>query len=146
MVYTLLGPAAVLVLAGLASVSDAGTSALTTNAGAHGFTAIVFAYASSVANNGQAFAGLSANSPFWNASTLVAMLVGRLGLGVAALAIAGRMALQPTRQVSLGTLHTDSVLFGGVVLGTAVVFVALNFFPALALGPIIEHLKMVAAG
>jgi K+-transporting ATPase ATPase A chain len=145
MIYTLLGPAAVLVLAGLASVTDAGTSALTTNTGAHGFTAIVFAYASSVANNGQAFAGLSANSVFWNATTLVAMLVGRLGLGVAALAIAGRFGMQPTRRVSLGTLPTDSVLFGGVVLGTAIVVVALNFFPALALGPIIEHLKMLAS-
>ncbi len=144
MIYTLLGPAAVLVLAGIASATDAGTSALTTNIGAHGFTAIVFAYASAVANNGQAFAGLSANSPFWNVTTLVAMLVGRLGLGVAALALAGRFGLQPVRRVSLGTLQTDSVLFGGVVLGTAIVVVALNYFPALALGPIIEHLKMTA--
>ena len=145
MIYTLLGPAAVLVLAGLASVTDAGTSALTTNSGPHGFTEIVFAYASAVANNGQAFAGLSANSAFWNVTTVVAMLVGRLGLGVAALALAGRFGLQPTRQVSLGTLQTDSWLFGGVVVGTAIVVVALNYFPALALGPIIEHLKLIAS-
>jgi potassium-transporting ATPase potassium-binding subunit len=144
MIFTLLGPAALLVLAAIASVTDAGTSALTTNTGAHGFTAIVFAYASSLANNGQAFAGMNANSPFWNVTTVVAMLVGRVGLGVAALALAGRFGLQPIRRVSLGTLQTDSVLFGGVVIGTAIVVVALNYFPALALGPIIEHLKMIA--
>jgi K+-transporting ATPase ATPase A chain len=144
MIYTLLGPAAVLVLAALASVTVAGTSALTTNTGTHGFTGIVFAYASALANNGQAFAGLSANSPFWNVTTVVAMLVGRIGLGVTALALAGRFGVQPTRRVSLGTLQTDSFLFGGVVIGTAIVVVALNYFPALALGPIIEHLKMIA--
>ena len=144
MIYTLLGPAAVLVLAGLAAVTDAGLAGLTTNSGPHGFTEIVFAYASALANNGQAFGGLSANSPFWNVTTIVAMLVGRLGLGVAALALAGRFGLQPVRNVSLGTLQTDSVLFGGVVLGTALIVVALNYFPALALGPVVEHLKMIA--
>src|SRR6266851_236605 len=75
MIYTLLGPAAVLVLAGIASVTDVGTAALTTNTGAHGFTEMVFGYASALANNGQAFAGLNANSPFWNVTTIVAMLV-----------------------------------------------------------------------
>jgi potassium-transporting ATPase potassium-binding subunit len=145
MIYTLLGPAAVLVLAGIAAVTDVGTAGLTTNTGAHGFTEIVFGYASALANNGQAFAGLSVNSPFWNATTIVAMLVGRLGLGVAALALAGRFGLQPVRNISLGTLQTDSVLFGGVVLGTAVIVVALNYFPALALGPVVEHLKMIAS-
>jgi K+-transporting ATPase ATPase A chain len=144
MIYTLLGPAAVLVLAGIASVTDVGTAALTTNTGAHGFTEMVFGYASALANNGQAFAGLNANSPFWNVTTIVAMLVGRLGLGVVALALAGRFALHPIRRVTLGTLPTDTVLFGAVVVGTAVVVVALNFFPALALGPIVEHLKMIA--
>jgi K+-transporting ATPase ATPase A chain len=96
MIYTLLGPAAVLILAGIASVTDVGTAALTTNTGAHGFTGIIFAYASALANNGQAFAGLSVNSPFWNVTTIVAMLVGRLGLAVAALALAGRFALPRT--------------------------------------------------
>jgi K+-transporting ATPase ATPase A chain len=145
MIYTLLGPAAVLILAAAASVTGVGTAALTTNSGAHGFTEMVFGYASALANNGQAFAGISVNSPFWNLTTIVAMLVGRLGLGVAALALAGRFALQPIRSVTLGTLTTDNVLFAGVVIGTAIVVVALNFFPALALGPIVEHLQMIAA-
>jgi potassium-transporting ATPase potassium-binding subunit len=145
MIYTLLGPAAVLILAAAASVTGVATAALTTNSGAHGFSEMVFGYASALANNGQAFAGISVNSPFWNLTTIVAMLVGRLGLGVAALALAGRFALQPIRSVTLGTLTTDNVLFAGVVIGTAIVVVALNFFPALALGPIVEHLKMIAA-
>jgi K+-transporting ATPase ATPase A chain len=70
------------------------------------------------------------------------MLVGRLGLGVLALAVAGRFGLQPIRRVSLGTLPTATVLFGGVVVGTAILVVALNYFPALALGPIVEHLRL----
>jgi len=73
------------------------------------------------------------------------MLVGRLCLGVLALALAGRFGLQPIRPLSLGTLPTDSVLFAGLVVGTAVVVSALNFLPALARGPVVEHLKMVAA-
>jgi K+-transporting ATPase ATPase A chain len=144
MVYTLLGPAALLLLAAIASVTDAGTSALSTNDGAHGFTEMVFGYASALGNNGQAFGGLNANSPFWNVTTIIAMLVGRLGLGVVALAVSARFGLQPIRRMSLGTLPTDSVLFGGVVVGTAIVVVALNYFPALALGPIVEHLRLFA--
>jgi K+-transporting ATPase ATPase A chain len=142
MIYTLLGPAALLVLAAIASVTDAGTSGLTTNDGAHGFTEMVFGYASALGNNGQSFGGLNANSPFWNVTTIIAMLVGRLGLGVLALAVAGRFGLQPIRRVSLGTLPTATVLFGGVVVGTAILVVALNYFPALALGPIVEHLRL----
>jgi K+-transporting ATPase ATPase A chain len=145
MFYTVLGPAALLTLAAIASVTEAGTAALTTNDGVHGFTGIVFGYASALANNGQAFGGLSVNNPFWNVTTIIAMLVGRLGLGVVALALAGRFGMQPIRSTSPGTLPTASVLFAGVVVGTAVVVVALNYFPALALGPIVEHLRLSAA-
>jgi K+-transporting ATPase ATPase A chain len=145
MIYTLLGPAAVLMLAAVAVVTDAGTGALTTNTGPHGFTEIVFAYATSLANNGQSFGGLSANTPFWNATTVLAMLIGRLGLGVLALALAGRFGVQPRRPHSPGTLPTDSLLFATLVTGTAVVVSALNFLPALPLGPIVEHLRMIAA-
>jgi K+-transporting ATPase ATPase A chain len=103
---------------------------------------MVFGYASALGNNGQSFGGLNANSPFWNVTTIIAMLVGRLGLGVLALAVAGRFGLQPIRRASLGTLPTATVLFGGVVVGTAILVVALNYFPALALGPIVEHLRL----
>jgi potassium-transporting ATPase potassium-binding subunit len=136
-VYTLLGPG-LRPRVGCTGLGDnAGISSLTTNSGAHGFTAVVFASASALANNGQAFAGLSANSPFWNLTTILAMLVGRLGLGVAAMALAGRFGEQPIRRPSLGTLQTDTWLFAGVGIATAIVVVALNYFPALALGPII---------
>ena len=133
--YTLLTPAVVLVLTGLAVATQAGTAGLTTNTGAHGFTEILFAYASSMANNGQNMAGLSANSVFYNATTGVAMLAGRFGLAALALALAGRFAAQRRWPTTSGTLPSDTVMFGALVLGTIVLVGALSFLPALALGP-----------
>lgn len=138
-VYTLLAPLALLAFTALAVVTDAGRAGLTTNDGAHGFTAILFAYTSAMANNGQNFAGLSANSPFYNVTTALAMLVGRFGLAIPALALAGLFARQPRRRASLGTLPTDSLQFAVILLGTALLVGALSYFPALALGPIIEE-------
>ncbi|HLH21633.1 MAG TPA: potassium-transporting ATPase subunit KdpA [Chloroflexota bacterium] len=138
--YTLLGPLVVLVPTAVAVVTDWGLAGLTTNSGPHGFTEILFAYASSAANNGQNFAGLSANTPFYNLSTAVAMMGGRLGLGITALALAGLLVRQPRRRVTLGTLPTDSVLFGTILTGTAVLVVGLTYLPALTLGPGIEAL------
>ncbi len=106
-------------------------------------TAVSFS-TTTMANNGQVFAGLSANSPFYNLTTIVTMLAGRFGLGVLALALAGIVATQRRRPATLGTLPTDSLQFGVVIIGTAILVGALTFLPAYALGPIVEHLQMVA--
>jgi K+-transporting ATPase ATPase A chain len=142
-VYTLIGPAGLLLLTALAAVTPAGLAGLTTNSGAHGLTEMFYAYASSFTNNGQTFAGLSANSPFYNVSTVVVMLLGRFALALPALALAGRFAMQPHRESTKGTLPTDTVLFGAVIVGTALVVVALTYLPVVALGPIVEHLMML---
>src|SRR5262245_52453819 len=142
-VYTLIGPAGVLLPAALASVTSAGLAGLTTNSGPHGLTEMLYAYTSSFANNGQTFAGLSANSTFYNVTTAVVMLFGRFGLAIPALLFAQRIALQPTRQPTRGTLPTDSVLFAVIVIGTALIVVALTYLPVIALGPLIEQLKLL---
>jgi K+-transporting ATPase ATPase A chain len=139
-IYMLVGPLAVLVPAAMAAVSPAGLAGLTTNQGTHGFTEIVFAFASSTANNGQTMAGLSANSLFYNIATAVSMLVGRFGLAVPALALAGHFALQKRRVETASALPVDTLAFAAVMVTTAVVLGALTFFPALALGPIAEQL------
>ena len=92
---------------------------------------------------GLAFAGLSANSPFYNVTTTVAMLLGRFGLAIPALILAGRFALQPAREPGQGAIRTDTLLFGIIVVATALIVVALTYLPAVALGPIIEHLTML---
>jgi K+-transporting ATPase ATPase A chain len=93
-----------------------------------------------MANNGQNFAGLSANSPFYNISTAVAMVAGRFGLAIPALALAGLFAQQARKPIRDGVIRTDTPLFGGLVIGAALIVGALSYFPALALGPIVEHL------
>ncbi len=144
-IYTLLGSLAVLPLTALAVVSNAGLAGLTTNDGAHGLTEILYAYATSMANNGQNMAGLSANSPFYNWTTAMAMLVGRIGLGVAALALAGRFVLQTSRIASTAAIPTETPMFAAVVTGTALLVGGLTFLPVLALGPIVEQLIMASA-
>lgn len=138
--YMLLAPGVILPLTAAAVLAPAGLAGLTTNAGAHGFTEIFYAYASAFGNNGQNFAGLSANSPFYNVTTGVAMLLGRFALPVTALALAGRFARRaPAAGLEAGAVPTGTVLFGTIVLGAALVLGALTFFPALALGPLAEH-------
>jgi K+-transporting ATPase ATPase A chain len=137
--YALASSFAILIPSAVAVVASDGLAGLTTNSGAHGFTEIFYAYTSSFTNNGQNFAGLSANSPFYNYSTAIAMLIGRIGLGVAALGLAGLLARQSRRTISTGSFPTDSPLFGSVVIGTALIVVGLSFLPAIALGPLIEH-------
>jgi K+-transporting ATPase ATPase A chain len=141
-VYTLVGPVVVLALTALAVVTNAGRSGLTTNTGVHGFTEILFAYASSFANNGQTMAGLSANNIFYNTTTIVAMLTGRYVLAVLALALAGRFAAASRRPTSRGAVPSDGVTFGILLTGTALLVGALNFLPALAIGPIVEYFSM----
>jgi potassium-transporting ATPase A subunit len=115
--YVVIGSATLLPLTALAVVTEGGTAGLTTNDGPHGFTEIFFAYASSLANNGQNFAGLSANSAFYNLTTAIAMLVGRFGYAVLALALAGAFAVQGRRPLSAGTLPTDSPIFAAMLVG-----------------------------
>jgi K+-transporting ATPase ATPase A chain len=140
--YALLTPAVVLILAALALTAKVGLAGLTTNNGPHGLTEVIFAYASSMANNGQTMASLNANSLFYNATTAVAMLAGRFGLAALALALAGRVAAQQRLATTSGTLPSDTFAFGALVFGTVLVVGALNFLPALALGPVLEALQV----
>jgi len=141
-VYTLVAPVTVLALTALASVTKPGLAGLTTNAGPHGFTEILFAYASTFANNGQSMAGLSANNNFYNITTIIAMLAGRYVLAVLALSLAGRFAAMSRRSPSAGTMPSDGFVFGVLLTGTVLLLGALNFLPALALGPIVEHFSI----
>ena len=141
-VYTLVGPVTVLALTALAVVTKPGLGGLTTNTGPHGFTEILFAYASAFANNGQSMAGLSANNIFYNITTIAAMLAGRYVLGVLALALAGRFAAISRRALSRGAMPSDGITFGVLLTVTALLVGALNFLPALAMGPVVEHFSM----
>jgi K+-transporting ATPase ATPase A chain len=139
MLYTLAGPACVLALTAVAVTSRGGLAGLVTNTGPHGLTEILCAYASSVANNGQSFAGLNANTTFYNLTTALAMLIGRFALVIPALALAGQFAGQGRAPVHEGTLRTDTLTFG-VALAVSICLVAgLCYFPVLALGPLLER-------
>ncbi|PPK73859.1 K+-transporting ATPase ATPase A chain [Methylobacter tundripaludum] len=128
----------------LAVMLEAGKTAVA-NPGAHGFSEILYAFSSAAGNNGSAFAGLSANSPFYNIALATAMLVGRYGIIVPVLAIAGSLAAKKTVPTTVGTLPTHTPLFVMLLIGTVLLVGALTFVPALALGPVVEHLIMVAA-
>ncbi len=141
MLYALLTPAVVLVLAAVALTTRAGLAGLTTNPGARGLTEVMFAYASSMANNGQTMASLNANSLFYNGTTAIAMLAGRFGLAGLALALAGRFAAQRRVADTAGALPSDTFTFGALVFGVILIVGALNFLPALALGPFLDALR-----
>jgi len=128
----------------LAVMVEAGKSAVA-SPGAHGFSEILYAFSSAAGNNGSAFAGLSANSPFYNIALGVAMLIGRYGIIIPVLAIAGSLAAKKTVPASVGTLPTHTPLFVMLLIGTVILVGALTFVPALALGPVVEHLMMNAA-
>jgi K+-transporting ATPase ATPase A chain len=112
------------------------------NAGPHGFSEILYAYSSASENNGSAFAGINANTPWYNVTTGLAMQFGRFMFILPLLAIAGTLAAKKKVPVSVGTLPTHGPLFVGLLVATVVVVGALTFFPALALGPIVEHFLM----
>ncbi len=118
--------------------------AATNNAGPHGFTEILYLYVSSTGNNGSAFAGISANTPFYNLTGAVAMFVGRFWMIIPAMAIAGALAAKKVVPASSGTFPTTGGLFIGLVTGVVLIVGGLTFFPALALGPIVEQLAMRA--
>ncbi len=113
-------------------------------AGPHGFSEALYAYTSATANNGSAFAGLSANTPFWNTTLGIAMMIGRFFVVIPALAVAGALAAKKTLPVSAGTFPTSGPLFVGLSIGVILIVGGLTFFPALALGPIVEHFAMLA--
>ena len=116
----------------------------TGNPGPHGFSEILYAFSSVAANNGSAFAGLSANTMFYNVLLGIGMLIGRFFVIVPAMAIAGSLASKKTLGASAGTFPTNGPLFVGLVIGVILIVGGLTFFPALALGPIVEHLAMAA--
>jgi len=114
------------------------------NAGPHGFTEVLYAYTSQTGNNGSAFAGLNGNTLFYNITGAVAMFVGRFFMIIPAMAIAGSLVEKKSIAASVGTFPTTGGLFIGLVVGVIVIVGGLTFFPALALGPIVEHLAMTA--
>ena len=133
---------AILVGTAIAVSTGAGTSSIA-NPGSHGFSEILYAFSSGVGNNGSAFAGLSANTTFYNIAIGIAMLVGRFWILVPVLAIAGSLAKKKHVPESAGTLRTDGPMFAGLLIAVVLVVGALSFIPALALGPIVEHLIMI---
>jgi K+-transporting ATPase ATPase A chain len=124
-----------------ASVSSYGLSSLN-NAGPHGFSEILYAYSSAAGNNGSAFAGLNANTVFYNLTLGFGMLIGRFGVIIPVLAIAGNMAKKKITPLSAGTFHTDNWLFIGLLIAVILIVGGLTHFPALSLGPVIDHLLM----
>ena len=135
-------PMAVLLGTALAVSLKDGTAGVL-NGGAHGFSEILYAFSSASNNNGSAFAGLSANTPFYNYALGVAMFVGRYALAVPVLALAGSLVRKKKVPVSAGTMQTDNWLFVLLLVGVVVIFGGLTFVPALALGPIVEQLQMI---
>jgi K+-transporting ATPase ATPase A chain len=134
----------ILVGSAVACSSSAGLAGLN-NQGPHGLSEILYAYSSAAANNGSAFAGLNANTNFYNLTLGAAMFLGRFVVALAVLAIAGNLASKKTVPTSPGTLPTNNFTFACVLLAVIVIVAALTFFPSLCLGPIVEHGLMQAS-
>jgi potassium-transporting ATPase potassium-binding subunit len=143
MLSVLISSLTILVFTAVAVVAKFGTSSIA-NPGPHGLSEILYAYTSSVGNNGSAFGGLNANTLWYNVSTAFAMLLGRFFVVIPILAIAGHLATKKTTPESLGTFPVTGPLFSVLLVCTILIVGALTFFPALSLGPILEHLLMVA--
>ena len=139
MITALVLGASILGFTALASVLPEGTAG-PLNAGPHGFSEILYAYSSQTGNNGSAFAGLTGNTPFYNVSGGIAMLIGRYGMIVPILALAGSMAAKRRVAPSLGTFPTTGALWTVLLIGVVIIVGALTFFPALSLGPIVDQL------
>jgi K+-transporting ATPase ATPase A chain len=140
----LIPPAVVLIGTAIGVVMPGGKATIF-NPSAHGFSEVLYAFSSAGNNNGSAFAGLGANTPFYNTALGFAMLFARYWLAIPTLAIAGSLAAKKTVPAGAGTLPTHQPLFVGLLIGVVVLVGALTFVPALALGPIVEHLMLVAA-
>lgn len=147
MIAVLILPLLILGFSALTIVYPTGLDSLW-NPGPHGLSELLYAFTSAAANNGSAFGGVSANVPWWNTTQGIAMMLGRFVPMVAVLAIAGSLAAKPKLAPSAGTLPTTGALFIGLLIGVIIILGALQYFPALALGPIVEHfqvLEVVAA-
>ena len=140
----LITPALVLMGTAIGVVTAAGQAGLA-NPGIHGFSEVLYAFSSASNNNGSAFAGLSANTPFYNTALGLCMLFGRYWLAVPVLAVAGSLAAKKIVPASAGTLPTHTPLFVALLVGVVILVGALTFVPALALGPIVEHLTLIVA-
>jgi K+-transporting ATPase ATPase A chain len=138
MLYVLIFPLAILYFSAWSVVAPYGVSSLN-NAGPHGLSEILYAYSEAAGNNGSAFAGLNANTPWYNVSLGLTMLIGRFLMIVPALAIAGSLVGKKVVPASLGTFPTNGALFAVLLVSVVIIVGALTFFPALALGPIVEH-------
>lgn len=138
----LVTPTLVLLGTALAMMTDAGRAGML-NPGIHGFSEVLYAVSSAANNNGSAFAGLSANTPFWNVLLAVCMWFGRFAVIIPVLAIAGSLVTKKSQAAGIGTLPTHGPLFIGLLIGTVLLVGALTFIPALALGPVAEHLSFV---
>jgi K+-transporting ATPase ATPase A chain len=138
MLYVLIFPLVILYFAAWSAVAPYGVSSLNNN-GPHGLSEILYAYSSGAGNNGSAFAGLNANTPWWNVSLGLTMLIGRFLMIVPALAIAGSLVGKKVVPASLGTFPTEGALFVVLLISVVIIVGALTFFPALALGPFVEH-------
>ena len=141
MLYVLIFPLVILLFTAWSVVAPYGLSSLN-NAGPHGLSEILYAFTSATGNNGSAFAGISANTPWYNTALGLAMLIGRFLMIVPALAIAGVLAGKKSVPPSPGTLPTTGPLFAALLVGVIVIVGALTFFPVLSLGPIVEHFLM----
>ncbi len=139
----LVTPALVLVGTAIAVMADAGKAGIA-NPGAHGFSEILYAFSSAANNNGSAFAGLSANTPFYNTLLAIAMWLGRFAMIVPVLAVAGALSAKKRLPVTAGTMPTHGPLFVSLLIGTVLLVGLLNYVPALALGPMVEHLMLWA--
>ncbi|MEN6326617.1 MAG: potassium-transporting ATPase subunit KdpA, partial [Syntrophomonas sp.] len=143
-IYAVLIPSITILLgSAIAAVTKVGVSSIL-NPGPHGLSEILYGFASAAGNNGSAFAGLNANTTFYNVSLAIAMLLGRFGVIMPVLAIAGSLAAKKTIPQSPGTFQTTGVLFPALLTGTVILVGALTFFPALSLGPIVEYFLMLA--
>jgi potassium-transporting ATPase potassium-binding subunit len=145
MLVALVLGASILGFTAIASVTAAGTAG-PLNPGPHGFSEILYAYSSQTGNNGSAFAGLTGNTPFYNVTGGLAMLIGRYGMIIPILALAGSMAAKRRVAPSLGTFPTTGILWTVLLIGVVIIVGALTFFPALSLGPIVEQLLQNAGG
>ncbi len=134
-------PLSILGFTALATVLPAGLAGLA-NSGPHGFSEILYAYTSATGNNGSAFAGLSANTPFYNTTLSFAMMIGRFLMIVPMLAVAGSLAAKRLAPPSSGTFPTHGPLFVSLLVGVILIIGGLTFFPALALGPVVEQIAM----
>ena len=142
MIAVIAPSASILIFSALTVLIPAGTSSIMST-GPHGFSEVIYAFSSAAANNGSAFAGLNANTPYYNIMLGLCMLIGRYATIIPVFAIAGNMSLKNISPVSAGSFSTDNTVFAVLLIGVIIIVAALTFLPTLSLGPIVEHLQMM---